>query len=180
MYRAFKFRLFPSKEQQIIINKTFGCSRFIYNYYLDRIKNNGYINPYSNISDYVSNLKYEYTFLTEVDSLIIRKSILNLDNNLKRHYNNHFGYPKYKSKYDNNSYITNAIYRKYKNKSYCNIELDLENKLIKLPKLKWVNIRGYRNINKIDGKIINATISRDKKDKYYVSVVIDIPKIENK
>ena len=177
MYKAFKFRLYPDNKQKELINKTFGCSRFVYNYYLNKIKDNKYINAYSNISDYVNNLKYTYPFLQEVDSTIIRKSIFHLDDNIKHYYNDNFGYPKYKSKYDRNSYSTNAIYSTYKDRKYCNIELDLVNRKIKLPKLKWIDIRGYRNITNIDGRIINATISKEI-NKYYVSLVIDIPTIK--
>ena len=177
MYRAFKFRLYPDNKQKELINKTFGCSRFIYNYYLNKIKNNKYMNAYTNISDYVNNLKYMYPFLQEVDSIIIRKTLFHLDDNLKKYYSNNFGYPKYKSKYDRNSYTTSAVYSKYKNNNYCNIELDLVNKKIKLPKLKWIDIRGYRNIDNINGKIISATISKEI-NKYYVSIVIDIPNIK--
>ena len=180
MYKAFKFRLYPNEEQKVKLNKNFGCGRFVYNYYLSKIKNNGYINAYSNIKDYVDNTKKSYPFLMEADSTVIRKSIFSLDDNLKKHYNNGFGYPKFKSKYDKNSYTTSAIYREYKSKIYCNIELDLSNRLIKLPKLKWISIRGYRNTDKINGKIINATISREKNGKYYVSVLIDVPHLLNK
>jgi len=179
MYKTFKFRLYPTKEHEILLNKCFGCSRLVYNYYLSNIKNNGYQNAYSNITDYVNNLKYEYLFLQEVDSIIIRKTLFHLDDNMRKYYNNGFGYPKYKSKYDKHSYTTSAIYRSYKNSNYCNIELDLVNRKIKLPKLKWVNIRGYRNIKNINGKIVNATISKEKNGKYYVSVVYDIINIKN-
>ena len=179
MYKAFKFRLYPNKYQKGLINKTFGSTRFIYNYYLNKIKNNGYTGAYSNIKDYVNSVKYEYPYLQEVDSIIIRKSIFSLDDNLKKYYNNGFGYPKFKSKYDKSSYTTSAIYGEYKNKTYCNIELNLSNRLIKLPKLKWVSIRGYRNIKEINGKIINATISREKNGKYYVSTLINIPNLNN-
>ena len=80
-----------------------------------------------------------------------------------------------KSKFDKNSYTTSAVYGTYYGHKYCNIKIDLENKKIKLPKLKWVNIKGYRNEKKIDGKIINATISIDTNKKYYVSVIVEIP-----
>ena len=180
MYKSFKFRLYPNKEQKELLNKSFGCSRFIYNYYLSIIKNNGYKNAYANISNYVNNLKYEYSFLQEIDSVIIRKTLFHLDDNLKKYYNNNFGYPKYKCKFDRHSYTTSAIYKNYKNKRYCNIELDLVNKRVKLPKLKWIDTRGYRNIKSVSGKIINATISRDKNGKYYVSIVFDMIDINNK
>ena len=179
MYRSFKFRLYPDKKQKELLNKSFGCSRFIYNYYLSNIKNNGYKNSYSNISDYVNNLKYKYFFLQEIDSTIIRKTLFNLDDNLKKFNDNDFGYPKYKSKFDKHSYTTSAVYRNYKYKNYCNIELDLVNRKIKLPKLKWIDIRGYRNIKSINGKIVNATISREKNSKYYVSVLFSLIDIKN-
>ncbi len=175
MYKAYKFRLYPNDEQRILINKTFGCSRFVYNHYLNNIKNNGYRNAYSNINDYTNNLKYEYIFLQEADSISIRKSLFHLDDNLKKHYNNNFGYPKFKSKYDKNSYMTSAIYREYKGRTYCNIEVNLKDRIIKLPKLKEVKIRGYRNLDRINGRIINATISREATGKYYVSVMCEIP-----
>ena len=179
MYKSFKFRLYPDNKQKELLNKSFGCSRFIYNYYLSNIENNGYQNAYSNISDYVNNLKYKYLFLQEIDSTIIRKTLFHLDDNLKKFYDNDFGYPKYKSKFDKHSYTTSAVYKKYKYKNYCNIELDLVNRKIKLPKLKWIDIRGYRNIKNINGKIVNATISKEKNGKYYVSVVFDMIDIKN-
>ena len=178
MYKAYKFRLYPTDEQRILINKTFGCQRFVYNYYLNDIKNNGYKNAFTCINDYTSRLKYSYEFLGEVDSTSIRKTLFHLEDNFKRHFNSNFGYPKYKSKYSKNSYMASAVYRKYKDKTYCNIEVDLENRTIKLPKLKEVKIRGYRKLKKINGRIINATISRETNGKYYVSVMHEIPEVK--
>ena len=54
MYRAYKFRIYPTDEQKIFINKTFGCSRYVYNYYLNKIKNDGYTNSNDNIKDYTN------------------------------------------------------------------------------------------------------------------------------
>ena len=79
MYKSFKFRIYPNDKQLELLNKSFGCNMFIYNYYLSKIKNNGYKDAYSNISDYTNNLKYEYVFLQEVDSTLIRKTLFNLD-----------------------------------------------------------------------------------------------------
>lgn len=180
MYKAYKFRLYPNKEQKELLNKSFGCTRFIYNYYLGKSKENGYLNPYAYIQDYVNNLKYEYPFLIEVDSILIRKSIFNLDNAYQRYFKDNTFYPKFKSKYSRNSYTTNAIYSSYKNKKYCNIEVDLEKRMIKLPKLKWINIRGYRNLKELPGKIISSTISREHNSKYYVSIVVEVPEVKYK
>lgn len=66
IYIAYKFRLYPNFEQKIFINKTFGGARYTYNYYLDKMKNHGYITSIANIEDYVDNLKYEIIFLQEI------------------------------------------------------------------------------------------------------------------
>ena len=140
MYKAYKLRLYPNNELKVLLNNSFGCARFVYNYYLDLSIKNNYKNPNTYIKDYINKLKYEYPFLTEVDSIIIRQSIFNLDNAYTRFLKNNSGMPKFKSRFNKNSYTTSAIYRSYKDKKYCNIELDLNSKKIKLPKLKWVKI----------------------------------------
>ena len=76
-----------------------------------------------------------------------------------------------------NSYTTIAVYGKYKDKEYCNIEVNMKNKTVKLPKLKLVKIRGYRKLDRISGKIKNATISREPNGKYYVSILCEIPNV---
>ena len=180
MYKAYKFRIYPNDEQKELLNKSFGCARFVYNYYLDLSIKEGYKNSNTYINDYVNKLKYEYPFLTEIDSIIIRQSIFNLEDSYKRFFQNSNGYPKFKSKYSKNSYTTSAVFRNYKGKNYCNIELDLTNRMIKLPKLKWVKARGYRNLKMINGKVVRATISREANGKYYVSLLYQVPELENK
>ena len=61
----------------------------------------------------------------------------------------------------------------YKDKVYENIKIDLINKTITLPKLKEIKIRGYRNLKEINGRIINATIIKEKDNRYYVSLVVE-------
>lgn len=174
MYKAYRFRLYPNDTQKELINRYCGCSRFIYNHYLDKFKKEKFTNSYDYIEDFRHVLREEYPFLEEVDSTLVSKTLFHLEENVKRFFNNGFGYPKFKSKFDKNSYSTTAVYGNYKDKRYCNIEVDLINHKIKLPKLKWINMRGYRNLEFIKGKIINATISRDKTNKYYVSVVYEV------
>lgn len=173
-YKAYKFRIYPNESQKELINKTFGCSRFIYNYFLSMYKESKHTKATENIKYYTNYLKYEYPFLQEVDSIVIRKSLFNLEDSFKRYFKRQGDYPKFKSKFNRNSYNTNAVYGSYKNNNYCNIELDLENKTIKLPKLKNIKIRGYRNLKYINGRILNATISRESNGKYYVSVLYEI------
>ena len=178
MYKAYKFRLYPNGEQIVLINKTFGSVRYTYNYYLDKMKNNTYVTPYNNIKDYEYNLKYEATFLQEIDSTIIKKSIYKLDDAYKRMFNDQGGYPKFKSKYGRNSYTIPAVYGKYKGIEQCNIELNLQTRQLKLPNLNLVKIRGYKNTDNINGKLKNVTISKEPNGKYYVSVLYEMPDIK--
>lgn len=169
--KAYKFRLYPNVEQETLINKTLGCSRFIYNYFLDKCKEK-YINSYYMCKE-IKNLYNEYEFLKEVDSCALRCSIFNLEDSFKRFFNKQTSYPKFKSKYRGIlSYRTNNIQGTYKNNKYNSISIDLEKRIIKLPKLKEVKIRGYRKLSMITGRIINATITKEA-SKYYVSVVVE-------
>ena len=174
--KAYKFRLYPSKEQEILINKTFGCTRLVYNYYLNK-KQELYKEKHITLSAYdmIKDLKVlsiEKTYLKEIDSMALRTSLFDLDNSYNKFFKEHKGYPKYKKKNGKNSYRTNLITSTYKGKTYENIKLDLKNKTITLPKLKEVKIRGYRNLEQINGRIINATVSKEA-NKYYVSVCIE-------
>ena len=172
MYRAYKFRLYPNNEQRVLIHKTFGYYRFIYNYFLDKCKTNGYMKAYDMCIS-LKDLYYEFPFLKEVDSCSLRCAIFNLEDSYKRFFSKKTRYPKFKNKYTKQSYRTNCIRSTYKGRTYSNIVLDLVNNTIKLPKLGLVKIRGYRNLEIINGNIINATVERDTTNKYYVSVVIE-------
>ena len=170
MYKAYKFRLYPNDIQTELINKILGCSRYTYNHYLDKMINNGYTTSYNNIKDFSNTLRYEASFLQEIDNIIIHKSLYNLDDAFKRNFNQISGYPKFKSKYKRNSYNTPATYTG----SSCNIELDLKSKKLKLPQLDWIKVRGYKNIKTINGRIRNATISKEPTGKYYVSILYEM------
>ena len=170
MYKAYKFRLYPNDIQTELINKILGCSRYTYNHYLDKMINNGYTTSYNNIKDFTNTLRYEVPFLQEIDNIIIHKSIYNLGDAFKRNFNQISGYPKFKSKYKRNSYNTPATYTG----SSCNIELDLKSRKLKLPQLDWIKVRGYKNIKTINGKIRNATISKEPTGKYYVSILYEM------
>ena len=75
MYKAYKFRLYPNTSQKILINKTFGCARFIYNYFLDKCMKQGYIKAFDMCSE-IKGLYIEYPFLKEVDSCSLRCAVL--------------------------------------------------------------------------------------------------------
>ena len=178
MYKAYKFRLYPNNKQVELIQKTFGCSRFVYNYYLGK-KKMLYEDKKENLSCFdmikdLKNLYIEYPFLKEVDSCSLRCSLFNLDAAFKRFYKRQGEYPKFKGKYTSRrSYKTNYFKSNYQGRVYENIKLDLKRKVIILPKLGEVNIRGYRDLSYIHGKVKSATIEQLSTGKYYVSVLVE-------
>ena len=175
IYKAYKFRLYPNKEQQELINKTLGCARFVYNtmlYEKEKLyKENKITKSKKECIKELPFLKQTYPWLMEVDVMALRTTIFDLETAFKNFYRTKH-YPKYKDKYSKNSYRTNYIKNNYKNKIYENIKLDLINKTITLPKLKDIKIRGYRKTKEIKGRKINATISKEI-NRYYVSVLYE-------
>ena len=172
IYKAYKFRLYPTDEQRILINKTLGCKRFVYNYYLNYLKDNTGINRFDLHKD-LPKLKEENEFLKEVDSTVLHSAIDDLCKAFNDYYAKRKGYPKFKNRFNKQSYRTSCVRGAYKEKEYSNIEVDLLTRNIKLPKLGKVKIRGFRNKDRIEGKIANATISKDATNKYYVSVLVE-------
>ena len=177
--RAYKFRMYPSVKQQELINKTIGCSRLVYNIMLSKKKDNSKLTSFDMIKE-IPKLYNEYPFLKEVDSCSLRCAIFDLENGLNKYYKKQGGYPKFKKKGIKDSYRTNYIKNTYKDKIYENIKIDLKNKIITLPKLKEVKIKGYRHLECIKGRIINATIEHIA-NKYYVSICVEeeIPNVKS-
>ena len=168
MLKAYKYRIYPNKQQEAQIQKTFGCCRFVYNQTLsyrkelyetkkeamNKIACNNYVNHV---------LKKEYDWLKGVDKFALTNSVYNMDNAYQKFFKEKTGYPKFKSKRDNRkSYSTNSTNN--------NIEVSFENNKIKLPKLKWVKAKVHRQFL---GKIKSATISQNPSGKYFVSILVE-------
>ena len=176
MYKSYQFRLYPNNQQIVQIQKTFGCTRLVYNYYLEKRKKDN-LTCFDVIKD-LPNLYSEYPFLKEVDSCSLRCSLFDLEDAFKRFIKHQNNYPKFKGKYSSKrSYRTNYITSTYKGRKYENIKVDLKRKVITLPKLKEVKIRGYRNLESLPGRIINTTISECSSGKYYVNVLVEVSHI---
>ena len=162
MERAYKFRIYPNKSQKLLIAKTFGCVRFIYNHYLAKR-----IGLYKEVKETLSynqccldltKLKAELLWLKEVDKFALQNSLKDLDNAYKKFFKEHAGFPKFKSKKTHDfSYRT----------SYTNKNIQYCGKHIKLPKLGMMKIRDKQIPQ---GRILNATISQEPSGKYYVSL----------
>lgn len=168
MLKSYKFRLYPNKEQESLMQKTFGCVRFVYNqclsYRINKYKTEEITLSKFDVNNYKNHiLKAEYEWLKEVDKFALDNAVVNLDLAYQKFFGEHKGFPKFKSKKDNHrSYKTNI--------TGSNIEVDFGNRKIKLPKLKWIKARGTR---RFEGRIKSATISQTPSGKYYCSVLVE-------
>ena len=160
---AYKFRLYPNKEQRELIAKTFGCVRFVYNKMLgEKI---AYYNEHGK-SLLVTPAKYkeEFEWLKEVDSLALANAQMNLETAYKNFFRDKsVGFPKFKSKKnDRKSYATNCI----------NGNIRLKDGFIRLPKLGNVKVKQHREVPS-HYKLKSVTVSRSASGKYYVSVLFE-------
>ena len=160
--KAYKFRIYPNQEQQELINKTIGCSRFIYNEFLAKAKEDEY-KSYTKYSSQLPQLKKEYEWLKEVDSIALQQSLKDLDRAFKIFFSGKYNYPKFKSKKSARlSYRTQKFIRP---SGSTNIEIK-DNK-IRLPKLSWIK---FTKSKEVEGKINNVTVSKSRSGKYYISI----------
>lgn len=170
MEKAFKFRIYPNKAQQILLQKSFGCVRFVYNHFLakkiEKYKQDKSGMSYNQCSKELTNLKQEFEWLKEPDKDALQKALKDLDVAYKNFFSRpEVGFPKFRSKRDNHkSYRTSCTNE--------NIKF-LGNK-IQLPKLGKIRIMDKRI--QIEGRILNATVSQNPDGNYYVSICCtDIP-----
>ena len=173
MLKAYKYRIYPNREQRIQIAKTFGCCRFVYNQTL-AYRKEVYEEEKKSVSKTDCNnycnrqLKKEYEWLKEVDKFALTNAIYNMDAAYRKFFKEHAGYPKFKSKHDNHkSYTTNI--------TNGNITVDFERNRVKLPKLKDVKAKLHRNFS---GQIKSVTISQVPSGKYYVSILVETEHME--
>lgn len=179
MEKAYKFRIYPNAGQEIQIQKTFGCTRFVYNYYLAKRIEMYKIDKtnlnYNACSADLKNLKMEFEWLREADSISIQSSLKDLE----QAYQNFFrrikqgekaGFPKFKSKKNR--------HKSYKTK-FNNGNIEVFDRQIKLPKLGLVECKTSKQVQ---GRILNVTISQNPSGKYFVSICctnIEIPQYES-
>ena len=156
--RAYKYRIYPNKKQQELIRKTFGCTRYVYNYYLDKRKTDKINYTYVKCAKDLTQLKKELEWLKEVDSVGLQTSLKDLDVAYKNFFSGRSGYPKFKSRKNRHqSYRT----------SFTNNNIAFMDKHIKLPKLGLVKVRDKQVPQ---GRILNATISQEPDGRFYCSL----------
>lgn len=169
MNKAYQFRIYPNREQEEMLIKTFGCCRFLYNIMLeDKIRE--YQETKKMLKNTPAKYKKEYPWLKEVDSL----ALANVQQHLEMAYRNFFrdpkiGFPKFKSKHKSrNSYTTNVV----------NGNITVKDGRIKLPKLLPIRIKMHREVPK-EYKLKSVTISREPSGKYYASLLYEYAVCEN-
>jgi putative transposase len=166
MHKAYKFRIYPATEQATLINKSIGCSRFVFNHFLskwnDRYKETGKGLTYNACSKLLTALKKEIEWLKEVDSTSLQRALRNVDDSFKRFFKKQNDAPRFKSKRNRvQSYTSQCV----------NQNIQVEENKIKLPKIGWVKFAKSREVK---GKILSATIRRNPSGKYFVSVLCEI------
>lgn len=139
MLKAYKYRIYPNKAQAILIQKTFGCCRFVYNQTLAYRKNlyeteKKSIGKFDCINYMVHELKLQHVWLKEVDKFALQQAVFAMDDAYQRFFKLHSGYPKFRSKHDNRRSYTTCI-------TGTNIKVLFEENKIQLPKLNLVRAR---------------------------------------
>lgn len=161
MNRAFRFRIYPNREQREQLARTFGCCRFIYNKMLsDKIA--FYEKKKQKLRTTPAQYKEEFPWLKEVDSLALANAQLQLEGAYKNFFERKdCGFPKFRLKHQRTkSYTTNLV----------NGNIKLNGKKIKLPKLEEIRIVQHREIPQ-GYKLKSATVSLEASGKYYVSLL---------
>ena len=169
IFKTYKYRIYPNKQQIELINKTIGCTRFVFNYYLAKrielYKTEQKSLTYNQCSSDLTNIKRKFKWLKEVDSISLQQTLKDLD----QAYQNFFrrvkqggkpGFPKFKSKKNNKqSFRSQCVHN----------NIRIENNHIKFPKLGLVK---FANSKQFDGQIKSATISKTSANKYFISILV--------
>lgn len=165
-FKAFQFRIFPNHKQEVLISKTLGCSRFVFNRFLARwnetYKQMGKGLSYHSCVVQLPQLKKELPWLYDADSTALQSSLQNLSDAFTRFFKKQNEAPRFKSKKNKvQSYTT----------KHTNGNIRSDGNQMKLPKLGWVKFAKSREV---EGRILNVTVRRNPTGKYFVSVLCEV------
>ena len=173
MIETYKFRLYPNEEQKVLLNKHFGCVRFVYNWalnynttqYAQTKKHLGWISICG--SDEYHQLKEDNPWMREVNVQSMTNAISHLDKAFQRFFRHQGGFPRSKSKHDNTQSFEVPE----------NLKIDFKEKKIQIP--KFLKRKNFDNRIKIkisrrvkEGKIGTATVSRNCCGQYFISFIV--------
>ena len=168
-YKAYRFRLYPSAEQETLMARTFGCCRFLYNRMLAD-KKEEYQKTGKMLRNTPAQYKKEYEWLKEVDSLALANTQLHLEAAYRNFFRDpRVGFPKFRAKHHSrDSYTTNVV----------NGNIVLNGRRLRLPKMGSVRIIVHREVPP-EGRLKSVTITREPSGKYYASLLYEMPVCEN-
>lgn len=165
MEYSYKFRIYPTSEQERLIQRTFGCCRYVFNHYLadrqEKYRMTGKSSTRFQQDKDLTILKKHIEWLKEVDSIALQSELQNLDLAFQNFFRRvregikPYGYPQFKRKH--------ADRKSYKTKQ----KITVSDNQIKLPKLGWVKCKVSKQI---EGRILSATVSQNPSGKYFVAV----------
>ncbi|MBP3733166.1 MAG: helix-turn-helix domain-containing protein, partial [Bacilli bacterium] len=154
---AYKYRIYPNSEQKVFFAKCFGCVRFFYNKSLTDM--NEIYKTTGKFKDITpASYKEDYSFLKEVDAFALCNAQLNRNAAFKSFFSHRSGFPKFKSKRNDQSYMTNMVNG--------NIKFSNNDRYISIPKCPRIRIKKHRGF---DGRIKSVTVSKTCDNKYYIS-----------
>jgi putative transposase len=162
--RAYKYRFYPTAEQKQQLARTFGCARFVYNWGLE-VKTEAWQQRqeslnYVDLANLLPVLKTEKPFLAEVSSVVLQQTLRNLSVGFTNFFDRRADYPTFKRRDSRQSvrYATNAF--------------TLHGQVLTLAKqTEPLNIVWSRSLPR-DAEIVNATVSKDKAERYFVSILV--------
>ncbi len=166
MIKALKVRLYPTKEQAVLLEKHFGACRWVWNHFLD-VRNRYYAEPRNgkkkgltafDTMKMLTMLKKEVTWLNEINSQSLQHSLVELDKAFKSFFKHNTGYPNFRSKKDHQYFIIPSGFRA------------VGNRLI-IPKFQE-GIK-YRDACVIPSEIKQVIVTKDV-ERYYASIQYEV------
>ncbi|MED4270332.1 IS200/IS605 family element RNA-guided endonuclease TnpB [Geobacillus stearothermophilus] len=174
MHKAYRFWLYPTRTQAKLLNETIGCCRFVYNHFLaewkETYETTGKGLGYNECSKRLTALKKTLPWLKTPDSTALQNALQQLAEAFDRFFEGTANAPRFKSKkHPNQSYTAQCNYPKNGRPT-----IEVDGHRLKLPKLGWVKFAKSREV---EGRILSATIRRNRAGKYFVSILVetDIP-----
>ena len=173
MFKAYKYRLYPNKEQQVLIHKHFGASRYIYNWALNTniklFEEEGKSLNRFKLQKFlpVMKKKEETEWLKEINSQTLQATLINVDCAYKKFFREKKGFPKFKSKHDSNQSFNIPV--------STTTRVDFEKKLVSVPKIKNIKFDAHREF---PYEIKSCSVSRSASGKYFISFLVDDGKVK--
>lgn len=170
MLKSYKYRIYPTDAQRLLIDKTIGCCRLVYNLALqvkiEAYKANGTRLSAFSLCYQLAEMKKDYIWMNDIDSQALQASVKKIDIAFKNFYKGS-GFPKFKNKHGKQSFQCPNNTRR----------VDFDTQLLTIPKINNIPIKISR---RFEGDIKTITISRESSGKYFASILVDIPVKEAK